>query len=1037
MQEHFLSRVLPSLPAPDLFGTAPVYFSLGLSKNKGQYPDQKACSSLFSIMQYCASAVAAGYDSYFALASFKDVLAGRKQANVHEIKSFWADIDAGKPNSKYRDWKEALAAVRDFQIATGLKATFIVFSGRGLHVYWTLTKALTPELWRPIARLFHKLCGQYGLDVDPARAEDPASVLRIPGSRHTSSGNPVVVLREEPFDYDPKEFLRLIGASLKEDAVAAPIAPTHTPQTKAADPLAVALGMGPQPPSAKALPIIQGCPAVRVMGLASYPHWFAGMSVLRRCVDGLEWAHKLSAFDAARYTPEDTERKFYAAAQDAPALCSTFERMNPELCQSCKYRGQVKSPVQLHRLAVNAASAPVASPQATAVPVPPQATKEPTVLPMPAPQANVEAVSAPQFMTAAQVATMVDAVAGHGTHLRFPETWEHPRLTLNHPNFKVDTRGMIHVVAEKDETTGAYVYKEHVICKTQLYYLYSVYERVDDKPKRNFMFELVHPNGQIEIVKFCPDVDHGEQNIMKWMFNARMFPVHTGYTGKLFMSFINAYLQQVVFDVEELYTFQKFGWNKCIDQSTRQETTGFVVGKGVVTASGLHAVNHAKGAQKIADNELKVKGNLENWKRVPQMYRILRQPAGQLAMCFSLAAPFMKYGSGEARSAIYSLWSSEPGLGKSQVLRAAASVWGDPMEQFVARDTSTVARTRRMTILNNLPVFFDELTDMKPEDMYSLAYTLVACKEKEKLKSSGQEFVDTGSWTTVSFATSNRSFKEAIALHAGDSDASLQRVMEYECDFPSYAHMPKVQAYINACIDECKNNYGVAGPEFMYQVLQRPERLATLTKQVEHWCSAHGFENAERFMGYPLAIALKVARWAVEFGLLDYDIDALERWVLEVFVPHNRKRTKQHAPDFEGSIRDYLADRQLHTLTVVAEDRPPHMADPHFKGVGDKYVINLPPKEIYVRAIQDEGVVFISKSDFTAWCRLRHMSPSVIISKLQASGLGVKEVVRNLGRGLSYLSMPRVRCYMLEANTVAALGYSFATTQEQPIEKVE
>src|SRR5699024_7236521 len=155
---------------------------------------------------------------------------------------------------------------------------------------------------------------------------------------------------------------------------------------------------------------------------------------------GLEWAHKLSAFDAARYTPEDTERKFYAAAQDAPALCSTFERMNPELCQSCKYRGQVKSPVQLHRLAVNAASAPVASPQATAVPVPPQATKDPTVLPMPAPQANVEAVSAPQFMTAAQVATMVDAVAGHGTHLRFPETWEHPRLTLNRPNFKVDTR---------------------------------------------------------------------------------------------------------------------------------------------------------------------------------------------------------------------------------------------------------------------------------------------------------------------------------------------------------------------------------------------------------------------------------------------------------------------------------------------------------------------------------------------------------------------------------------------------------------------
>ena len=139
----------------------------------------------------------------------------------------------------------------------------------------------------------------------------------------------------------------------------------------------------------------------------------------------------------------------------------------------------------------------------------------------------------------------------------------------------------------------------------------------------------------------------------------------------------------------------------------------------------------------FVEPELKAKGSLEQWKHIPQMYKTLDQKIGQLAMCMSFAAPFLRYGSGEATNGILSLWSSASGLGKTHVLRFAASVWGNPYEQFISREASSVARTRRMSILNNLPVFMDEVTDINDEDMYSLAYTIVGGKEKDTMKSSG------------------------------------------------------------------------------------------------------------------------------------------------------------------------------------------------------------------------------------------------------------------------------------------------------------
>ena len=974
-QVEFLQRILPSIPPAGPFGNNECYFVLGLGQGARH---QEPCTSFQSIADHCNSLSAQGLDAYMALSLFGNVLAGRKQANALSCRSLWADIDAGKQNSVYQDSTQALAALVQFVQNTGLKPSVIVSSGKGLHVYWSFNKDIPTGPWVQMAQLFHALCRQEGLDIDPTRAQDTASVLRMPGTVHQKSGNVVTILKGDGPIWTAKAFLSQLGQKLRST-------PAPTPQSSSARTSALqqqamaAVGMI-QPPTANAEPIVHGCPQLLTMGLSQYPQWFAAMAVLRRCKDGLTWAHRLSAMDPNRYDPQDTEKRFYEAAIDAPTLCSTFERINPGLCAKCKHKGTVKTPVQLHRVAVQ-------------IPVDPA----------------------------------ISALVGHIQHLDMTKPFDYPRIPIKHPEFTVDHRGIVWRVMEKD-SQGNWQSDERIICTSQLYYKHGIYEIADNRPKRSHIFEAVHPNGKTETLRLSIDEDLSLYGIMHWFNNGGMYPTSVNYTGKVFMAFMNAYLQSVTHQIRELPTVDDFGWRKFTDPATNETVNGLVVGKGIITGTGIHDVRFGPAAKPLT-TELGAKGSIETWKHFPRMYRILNQPIGQLAVCLGFAAPFMKYALGEANSAVLSLWSTASGVGKTHMLRVVASIWGDPMSQFISRQASSVARQRKLAVLNNLPAFMDEMTDVSDDDLYSLAYTLIGGKEKDKLKSGGEGFVLTGTWATVTYMTANRSFKSAISRRAGDSDATLLRVMEYECDFQSYEHNPQVNRYITECVEQVKNHYGLAGPELVYQILQRPERIAMLPTHIAHWIHTNKFANNERFISNALAAALIVGRWCVEYGLLDYDMDALEQWVLTQFVQHNRGATEQWSVDFRDEVSAYLISRQMNTLVVKGRYRASGDIDPGVKGLPDKYVISYPQREVLIRVEQQENALYIARSDFNGWCKSRNISPSTVKRHLDAKGITLGEGTFTLGRNLTWMPPTRIRCYTLSGESMVKLGYTPPTYQ--------
>lgn len=967
---NFLHRILPPLPEREFGGAYPCYYLFGLDAQK--VPHQVPFLNISDVPQLCAERLA-GMNTYVSPAVYQDSSFGRKADNTVCMRALWMDLDVGKPHNSYATLDEALSSLTSFVNTTGLKPTVVVHSGVGLQAYWTFTKALPTATWKQLAGLFTAVCVSQGLIIDPSCPQDAARVLRLPGTLHLSSGNTAKVLIDKGKDWEPRVLWDTMKPFIPQDATVSttPAAPPIANQ--GAMQRAASLTRVQTPLTARAAPIITQCQCCLTAGLGAEPQWFAMLGVMRSCVDGREWAHKVSATDKARYVPEDTDAKFDRLQENMPPRCETFAQLMPHLCAACPHKGKLTSPIQL------------------GIPTTPQAT------------VVEEAPLTPPVID----------------HLVIPERFSYSLQSLQDRHFFVDERGCVYRKWKQAED-GSWEYVDQVITTAKIYYSHSVYDTVDNAPHRTHWFAVETVKGR-ELVPFIIERDMTIQKIARWFMEANAFFAGVGVKPQLLMEFMNTYLQSVLGSSVEIRTLRKFGWVKYPDPKLGLEVEGFALGPGVVTETGIHHTQYEGVAERLATDELHYKGNLEEWKRIPQMYRVLDQKVAQLAICMSFAAPLMKFAPGIATSGVFSLWSNHSGLGKSQVMRACASIWGDPDAQFIQRHSSAVLRQRKLSTIVNLPCFMDELTDVKDEDLYSLAYTLVDGREKQKLKSSGADMVETGNWKTITFTTANKSFKEAAARVAGDSDASILRVMEMECNFQSFQNEPTVLQYIDKCIELCQQHYGLAGPEFMYQLMRHKDRLETLTVRVSNWMRKNRFANYERYMSAALGLTLIVARWVAEWGLIDFDLDALEHWVLTEFVPHNRIMTKANAVEHTQMLRNYITDRQLNVLVVASHTRPADMKPvTQDKGAPDPYIISFPSREVRLRLEDAEQDLYIDMGDLAQWCKAHGMSVKVMLRELEQQGVVWEYVLQSATDGIDWAFSPVTQMVKLQVPNVQA-----------------
>ncbi|OFW00561.1 MAG: hypothetical protein A3G20_03720 [Acidobacteria bacterium RIFCSPLOWO2_12_FULL_59_11] len=316
--------------------------------------DLSASTALDQVAAYC-SQKAERFDVYAAVGLQREPPAqGSRgsESGVVAIPGLWADIDIASPAHKARNLPASEADALTLVDSVRWKPSIMVRSGFGLQVYWRFKEPwlLESDTERAAAK---SLCVRFqaflrrraqarGWSIDSTA--DLCRVLRVPGTFNRKIPKDIRAVTAEytEFEYNPGDFDDLLGGNEHNGQGAPPSAAR------------------PSWPSAKLLPILEGCPWMRHCrddaSTLPEPEWYRMLTVVARCEDAAKWAHELSkAFP--NYNRRETDAKLKHAAGDnaAPVTCAFVRSdLNGErFCANCLFRGNVNSPIAIGRLKFN------------------------------------------------------------------------------------------------------------------------------------------------------------------------------------------------------------------------------------------------------------------------------------------------------------------------------------------------------------------------------------------------------------------------------------------------------------------------------------------------------------------------------------------------------------------------------------------------------------------------------------------------------------------------------------------------------------
>lgn len=983
--EQFLRAILPEV------GTYCIT-TIGTGPN-GSYCKNQPFADLTSATQYAMS-MAPFADVYMALSSYAVGSSGfsRSAKNTLRQRSFWLDLDCDPEKAAsgqaYADKQAAITGLGNFLRATKLPAPALVDSGHGYHLYWPLTKSITSDQWRQIAARIVTICQQYGLIADHHRTKDLASILRVPGTVNRKRGGQLPVeLKYFPNPIDPIAFAKQVIALAPVAEVAQP-APQALPDVDYSG-----LSFSDDFTDTSKLPergwkqLVIKCRQVREMGTSSYPAWMLATRTILHTTGGAPMVHALSKL-GPKYDPVTTDKlinSLQSSAEYGPALCSSFQTQCAEKCEGCPYKGKLKSPISLAEIAV------------------------PETITMPAAKVDTMDLSGGEIA----LGDAEDTVDVH--------PFTDGRFSV------VPGKGVYAQIEKKDGSIS------NLCISTIEIYIHTLC--IDNTqglvPKRTYIMRKIVPGCHPVDIPFAIEDALGPNKLETWTAQCGMLPLPT--YKKLFFEFMNTYIASVQNNLPEVYVRNHFGWDKWTDKATGKSHPGFVIGNQMFTQEGVKPVRLDERASDIAQ-KLGSKGSIDAWKKVPALYKALDQKFAQLLMCTAFGAPLMQFGRGTATNVAYNFWDINGGKGKSSILKAIASVWGDPQQMLMGRTDTTAARFQHFAVFRNLPVLIDEITGMRDSDTATLLYDIVNGREKARSTVSGTGLAQSGHWDTIAVFTANQSMYEALKDYRAQTSATCMRVIEAVCDFKDYSNTP-MQYTINEAMTAARDNYGLAGQAFIKFLMTQPRATEIVAQNAERFATKYAQASDERFWLYGMAIPLYAGRIAKALGLIDYDMDALERYCVEELLPDLRAKVKSDKPTSTNLLMEFLNDNLASTLIVGAKSRKTYeylksrgeIKTTTFEDAADPYIVRLPRDRLLVRRELDTGTTYVASSALSYWCKNRGISVDSMLGDIQRhtqNGTdmqmtmdGSKEIRRVLGADVEILSGTNQRVYKFIVKT--------------------
>ena len=927
------------------------YYCLLALKSSEDRRVQKFYDSIDQLIAEANNFDSAGYDTYFALSTFKDD-SSRKVSNIDRIQSFFLDLDCG-PSKEFANQREALNELREFYRGLNLPKPFVVSSGRGIHVYWFLSESVIYDDWFPVADALKRLCAEHGFLADPAVTSDGARVLRVLDTHNHKDDPPTQVIQlgvETPPLVDLEKFSVLLGA----------------------DPLASPTKVESQPPSAimqklmgnnntkfkNILLKIQddvGCKQIETIindqENCPEPMWRAGLSIAKFCSDSDKAVAYISQ-GHPEYDPEETAYKVDLIK--GPYLCTKFDEFNPDVCPTCPNWHKIKSPISLGMEVVEAD-------EADNVVEAPLADR---------PDDLVQTYVIPQYPT-----PYFRGVNG-GIYVR-----------SSTPDGDVDEKLLYH--------NDFYVVK-----------------RILDKEIGESLVMRLHlpKDGVREFTVPLTSVTSREE----FRKNMSMQGVAVSRMDEL-MNYTTTWVNELQATTVADKAHRQFGW-------TSKEMKSFVMGNREIFGDRIEFNPPATTTAALFPS-FEPKGTLEGWKNMVSFYDRDDFELHQYVVAASFGSVLMELMP--VHCSLVHLHSPKSGYGKTTVMEAGLTAWGDPEELMLfAKDTHAI-KMHRGEVYHNLPLYMDEMTQTEEStkgkgkktgndgSVSELAYEIVSGKQRRRMKQSANEERVTGaSWSLIAVTSGNASLVEIVRGEKSNPEAEAQRILEIKVD-ERFA-TPQSKTETDAFSREVPSNYGFAGEIFVQYVINNLEEVRGLLTDIQNKIDAEAELTAKnRFWSAGAACTMTALYLCNQLDLLPYDPKPVYKWIGSV-LRFNKDSSNSMDTSAEQILNDYINEHWVNILQIRSTD---DLRRQDNNGLDVLVVPDATPRgRLVARYETDLKRAYLLPKPLRKWCIAQQINYSSFVQELMES-LNGKKMKMRLSKG-TQMNLPPTDVILVDCSNM-------------------
>jgi hypothetical protein len=446
-----------------------------------------------------------------------------------------------------------------------------------------------------------------------------------------------------------------------------------------------------------------------------------------------------------------------------------------------------------------------------------------------------------------------------------------------------------------------------------------------------------------------------------------------------------------------------FGWNEAKNK--------VVIGNREVSAFG---VKYVPVAEKIKDLTpfLQKMGSFEEWKSAINVYA---RPGMEIrAFGFfcgfgSLLMPFLK-----KNSAVVNLYNPESGQGKTAILQAMTSIYGDPAEDsklmLVKGDTMN-SIINRLGYMGNLPQAIDEFTNPTPEEIHELLKFITTGRGKNRMLSGANgERQNTTIFDLIAVLSSNTDFTTVMFQEKAIASGEIMRFMQFLVEEDK--SMTKSEA--DDSFGKLLTNYGHAGEIYAQYLVQNVDSVTQLLKQNQKKIDEElGLVGKERFFSATLAAVFTGAFIAKKLNLHDIPIGPVYQKVASQMVV-SRTDVEDRGFDVMSSLADYINSniRDILVINGAADGR---------SGIQQAPIVK-PMNNIKARIEPDGEMLFIPSSEFRTYCEKIKVPTADFLKGLKKEKILVyASESKNLTKGMDIKSPP-ARCLWINIAGIEELS---------------